>query len=236
MDVTPVAQHFNALTMCPYGGRLAGARPGAKARMVCHCLIVETAHGLVLVETGLFASADLARPRTPLGYRWFLRVEPTPETTAKHQIEALGYRASDVRHVMCTHLDVDHAGGLSDFPDATVHVMAAELDAAQRRETFIDRTRYVAAHFEHGPKWRAHEASSGERWKGFECVRALADDDPDVLLVPLAGHTRGHAAIAVRTSSGWLLHCGDAYFHEDEMRADGPTRPWGLGLFERGNA
>jgi glyoxylase-like metal-dependent hydrolase (beta-lactamase superfamily II) len=231
--MTPVATHFNALTMCPYGGWLAGAKPFERARMVCHCLVVETSHGLVLVETGLFATADLARPRAPLGYRRFLRVEPTLEGTAKYQLEALGHRASDVRHVLCTHLDLDHAGGLSDFPHAQVHVMAAERDAAQRRATAIERRRYLAAHFAHGPKWREHRPSDGERWKGFDCVRALADDDPDVLLVPLAGHTRGHAAVAVRTARGWLLHCGDAYLHRDEMTGRGP---WGLSLFERGNA
>jgi hypothetical protein len=31
-----------------------------------------------------------------------------------------------------THLDLDHAGGLGDFPDAEVHVHAHELSAARR--------------------------------------------------------------------------------------------------------
>lgn len=30
-----------------------------------------------------------------------------------------------------THLDFDHAGGISDFPHATVHVLATEYNAAQ---------------------------------------------------------------------------------------------------------
>ena len=63
-------------------------------------------------------------------------------------------------------------------------------------------------------------------------MRALADDEPDVLLVPLHGHTRGHAAVAVRKSDGWLLHCGDAYFHPDEM-TEKKRAPFGLELFQK---
>ena len=29
-------------------------------------------------------------------------------------------------------------------------------------------------------------------------------------MVPLAGHTPGHAGVAVETPPGWLFHCGDA--------------------------
>jgi glyoxylase-like metal-dependent hydrolase (beta-lactamase superfamily II) len=40
---------------------------------------------------------------------------------------------------------------------------------------------------------------------------------PEILLVPLAGHTWGHAGVAVDTGNGWLLHAGDAYFFRGEM-------------------
>src|SRR3546814_3596661 len=41
----------------------------------------------------------------------------------------------------------------------------------------------------HGPKWQTHSIA-GERWNGFDAVRALGDGDDEILLVPLAGHTR----------------------------------------------
>ncbi|MBA2710013.1 MAG: hypothetical protein H0U57_05440 [Tatlockia sp.] len=34
----------------------------------------------------------------------------------------------------------------------------------------------------------------------------------DLLYIPFAGHTPGHAGIAINTESGWILHAGDAYF------------------------
>ena len=41
-----------------------------------------------------------------------------------------------------THLDFDHAGGLDDFPEATVHLLAEERNSAAARRTWLDRARY----------------------------------------------------------------------------------------------
>lgn len=236
-----IAKHFNAITMCPYARFSLGDSP----ELVCHCLIVETKHGLVLVDTGLFAATDFeptdppkAGHRDPMRARpfflSFMRVAVEPHATAAYQIEMLGYRTTDVRHVVCTHLDIDHAGGIADFPHAAIHVMTAEREAAENPTTLNERQRYVREHFTHGPKWTTHDVTRGETWKGLECVRALHDDEPDLLLVPMPGHTRGHAAIAVRVDTGWLLHCGDAYFHRAEMTLSAAAKaPFGLELFQK---
>lgn len=61
--------------------------------------------------------------------------------------------------------------------------------------------------------------AAGEPWFGFEAVRALDGLPPEILVVPLPGHTWGHAGIAVdRGAEGWLLHAGDAYFYRHEVR------------------
>ena len=36
-------------------------------------------------------------------------------------------------------------------------------------------------------------------------------------MVPLPGHTLGHAGVAIDTPDGWLLNAGDAYFYRHEM-------------------
>lgn len=205
---------------------------GDSKELVCHCMVVETKHGLVVVDCGLFAAADFdAKMRAPGYFMTLMRVPLDRDKTAARQLEMLGYRTKDVTHVVCTHLDVDHAGGIADFPDARIHVMEAERKAAESPTTGNERRRYIAGHFSHHPKWSTHD-TSGEKWNGFDAVRALADDEPDLLLVPLPGHTRGHAAVAVRTNEGWLLHCGDAYFHGDEM-TDLARAPFGLEFFQR---
>jgi glyoxylase-like metal-dependent hydrolase (beta-lactamase superfamily II) len=152
------------------------------------------------------------------------------QETAIHQIRDLGLDPRDVHHIVPTHLDLDHAGGLSDFPGAQVHVYRTELDAALARSSFRERDRYIPAQWAHGPKWSPRDVT-GESWFGFDAVRALPDTDEEVLLVPLTGHTRGHCGVAVRTDRGWLLHCGDAYFFRGEMDAE-PHCPVGLSLFQ----
>jgi glyoxylase-like metal-dependent hydrolase (beta-lactamase superfamily II) len=93
-----------------------------------------------------------------------------------------------------------------------------------------DRVRYPSCHLAHGPRWVTHTVD-GDSWFGFESIRMLPGVDPEILLIPLVGHSRGHTGVAVRDSERWLLHCGDAYFHHSEM-ADPPSCPPGLRAFQ----
>jgi glyoxylase-like metal-dependent hydrolase (beta-lactamase superfamily II) len=227
--------HVNCGTMCPSGQRLVSGEGSlfGRGRMVCHCLIVETDRELVLVDTGI-GTADIADPRARLGGMFTFVTRPTLalEETAIAHVERLGFKKSDVRHIAPTHLDLDHAGGLSDFPDANVHVLHAEKAAAMAPKTSNERSRYRALQWAHGPKWETHDVG-GDSWFGFESVRAIPRTDGEILIVPLVGHTRGHSGIAVKTPDGWLLHAGDAYFFHGEVDSSPPHCPSGLTFFQR---
>lgn len=216
--------HLNCGTDCPLGGPLFDGRSVSPVgHLVCHCLLIESDHGLILVDTG-YGLNDVRHPhghdaRIPIIMRAMLGIQLREEETAIRQIEALGFRAADVRHIVLTHLDFDHAGGLDDFPNAAVHVMHDEYRAATgRRSGFQAQNRYRPAQFRNETDWRLYDAPSGERWFGFDAVRQLDDLPPDILLVPMPGHTWGHAAVAVRTEGRWFCHAGDAYFYHGEMR------------------
>lgn len=223
--------HLNCGTMCPHGARLINGEGGLleAGRIVCHCLLIETNDGLVLLDTG-FGTGDARKPRQlgPLFSIMGAKVE-IGETALK-QVESLGFAAADVRHVVITHLDPDHSGGLPDFPEAEVHVFAPELEVALD-PGLRDRQRYLEPHFKHGPRWVRHDVE-GEKWLGFESARILPGIDAEVLLVPLVGHSRGHTGVALNTAEGWVLHCGDAYFHHGEV-ATPPHCPPGLRVFQR---
>lgn len=225
--------HLNCATLCPYAGRLIGSDVGLfdRGRMICHCLVIESSDGLVLVDTGVGMGAvrDANRHLGRL-FTTFMGGGVESET-ALRRIEALGMSPSDVRHIVVTHLDLDHAGGIPDFPAATVHVHADEHRAAMERRTSNERRRYRTAHWAHGPNWDLL-SPGGDRWLGFESVRALPGVEPEVLLVPLHGHTRGHCAVAVRSGDRWLLHCGDAYFWHEEKLIEGARCPIGLAIFQ----
>lgn len=226
--------HLNCGTMRPGPARLVSGVGGLleRATLVCHCLLVETARGLLLVDTG-FGLEDVRAPARRLGRGFVGMVRPllALEETAARQVERLGFRRDDVRWIFLTHLDPDHAGGLADFPTAEVHVLEDEFQAATNPRTAVERARYRREQWRHGPRWVRHRPG-GDRWLGFQAVQALDEREPDVRIVPLFGHTRGHAAVAVQAASGWELHAGDAYFHRDEM-LDPPRCPVGLALYQR---
>lgn len=228
--------HLNCTPMAP---RLGGLVVGEASRtlghaMVCHCLLVETDnHGLVLVDSG-FGLADVNDPKGRVGQPFLGLVRPDlrEQVTAIRQIEAMGFKASDVQHIVLTHMDIDHAGGLSDFPQASVHVYRQELETALKPLNFHDRQRYRSCQWAHGPRWQPYD-DQGEAWFGFNAVRNLEGLPPEILLVPLTGHSAGHAGVGIDTGAdGWLLHCGDAYFHRDEMHPTSPSCPLGLRVFQ----
>lgn len=102
-----------------------------------HCLLIRPpASGLVLVDTGL-GTGDLVDPAARLSFLFthaYAKPKRDPSLAVSAQIRFC-FRPSDVRHIVMTHLDLDHVGGLADFPQATVHVHTKELKATMERHT-----------------------------------------------------------------------------------------------------
>lgn len=125
--------HLNCGTLCPISRALFNGKGGLiePGELVCHCLLIETEQGLVLVDTGL------GREEVQRGFLSPILDTLSPPRYALHetaweQIKALGLDPNDVRHIVLTHLDLDHAGGLSDFPQARVHLHRQEYLSGAR--------------------------------------------------------------------------------------------------------
>ncbi|MBA3503393.1 MAG: MBL fold metallo-hydrolase [Myxococcota bacterium] len=224
--------HINCATLCPVAGFLTGAQGFGRGHMVAHCLVVETERdGLVLIDTG-FGTRDV-EDKTGLSRTFKTLVGPTlsAEEPAIVQLPRLGYDPDDVRHIVVTHLDLDHAGGLGDFPHARVHLHSREHAAAMTRRHFKERERYLRAHWRHSPDWEVY-TEDGDTWRGLPAITRLRGLDADVGLLPMHGHTRGHSAVIVRDKDRWLVHAGDAYFHRNSMNGSGAPVPVGFRAFE----
>lgn len=190
---------------------------GAPDGLVCHVLLVETGDGLVLVDTGL-GLRDAADPAGRFGpARWFVRPAFDPAEAAVTQLAALGYDPRDVRHIVLTHFDADHTGGLADFPWATVHLTAAENRASCHPKGIVERGRYLPSHRAHDPVVVEHTPAATESWRGFPGAKELTGIAPGIVLIALPGHSRGHAAVAVDAGDRWILHAGDSFYHPGQI-------------------
>ena len=186
---------LNCGTMRPYFPRVENG---------VTCFLVDTNQGPLLVDTGFGTRDYLATTRSMKIFLNLMRSPRDVNETALHQVQRLGYKPVDIKHIIQTHLHIDHAGGLPDFPYAQVHVLKAEYDHVMSHRGW----EYHPEHWAHQPDWVLHE-TRGEKWYDFDAIK-LNDFEPEIWLVPLVGHTPGHTAVAIKQDHGWVMHGGDA--------------------------
>jgi len=145
--------------------------------------------------------------------------------TAVQQIQQVGYKPEEVRHIVMTHMHVDHGGGLADFPQAKIHIYKDEYEAILHPQTLLEKQFYIPAHWVHGPDWAVHSLN-GAQWFDHPCTDPLPIEGVDIRLIPFPGHSRGLCAVAIALpDERWLLHCGGAYYQRKQVNLSIPFRP-----------
>lgn len=170
------------------------------------CILLETDRGLALVDTGLGLHDYQSPTRTVRFFRADFGILSDPGQTAVRQLARLGYRPEEVHDIIQTHLHFDHAGGLPDFPHVLVHVHRLEFQAAQNPRGWIELA-YDRKDIEHNPRWVLYDQPTAD-WRGLAAIPLPFA--PEMYLIPLFGHTRGHCGVAIRANDGWVFQCGDA--------------------------
>lgn len=225
--------HLNCGTLCPLCARLMNGtgtltEPG---KLVCHCLLIEQEDKLILVDTGL-GLMDIEHTDYRLGKAFQKTFKPKldPAETAHSQIQGLGYSPADVTDIFPTHLDLDHIGGVSDFPQATVHIYQPELEQILK-PSWKEKLRFRLNQFKPEPCWHTYQWPA-EQWFGLPAFSIHLKNNLHIWIIPLIGHTKGHVGIAIQQDNGkWLLHGGDAYYHHSQLNAVSHM-PLGLQAFE----
>lgn len=151
----------------------------------------------ILVDTGYDSVEGTARDRP-------VRLEPDAA------LAPLGITPADIDTLIVTHLHYDHAGGLHLFPQATLHMQAAEMAFATGPCMCHDTLRmpFTADHVCEAIK----RLYSGK--VTFHDGDAQIADGVTVHCV--GGHSRGLQVVRVRTQAGWLVLASDAaHFYEN---------------------
>lgn len=151
----------------------------------------------LLFDTGMGSRMDEQYRRDmPPWWRPFFGYD-RPVVGARQQIEAAGLPLP--RRLILSHSHWDHAGGVMDFPEATVGVAAAEL------------ARVHAPTPGPGGTWASQTGAASIRWEAlvFRPVPYKGHTesldlygDGTVVLVPMPGHTPGSVGLFITVDSG----------------------------------
>lgn len=177
-----------------------------------HCLLVEVNDQLLLIDAGI-GLLESKEPEKRLG-RELIEVtgfEFDERLTAIRQIEELGFDPENVKHIICSHLDPDHIGGIQDFPNAKVHVSKEEYDSFKR-----GNERYLTQQLAHNPELKLYAINDTD-WFGLPARKVELNGPITIYLIPLFGHTLGHCGVAIKTNEQWTFYVGDAYYLRAEL-------------------
>ncbi|MDD9739390.1 N-acyl homoserine lactonase family protein [Marinovum sp. SP66] len=158
---------------------------------------------VLLVDTGYDDAEAQARGRP---------IELDPRAALK----PLGLAPEAVSQVIVTHLHYDHAGGLHLFPNAKLHMQAAEMQFATGPCMCHDTLR--------APFSAPHVCEAVTRLYSGKVV--FHDGDAEiaegVTVHCIGGHSRGLQCVRVRTAAGWMVLASDAAHYYENVFARKP--------------
>ncbi len=181
-------------------------------------VLVETAAGLVLFDTGMSRRhldstavesvyrGDLAPGPLP-GPAWHLQPAPPvdrctwglPGDPLAAALRPLGLTPADVSLAVISHLHWDHTGGIETLTEAGVQVLLHADELAWGRSG--------RARFEEGFD-AADWSAPGTRWRLVDAETEVA---PGVTVLPTPGHTPGHLSLQVELAgTGTWIFAADA--------------------------
>lgn len=175
--------------------------PGGSVTRQVHsnfsAFLVKHHNDFLLFDTGMGSQIDRQYQQgMPLWWRPFFKYDK-PVASARAQLDQAGM--PPLQRVILSHSHWDHAGGVQDFPEASVGVAAAEL------------ARVRAPSAGPGGTWESQIGAASIQWeplvfqpvpfKGYpESLDVFADGA--VVLVPMPGHTPGSVGLFVTVDSG----------------------------------
>lgn len=168
--------------------------------LAMRCLLVETGHELVLVDTGVGAKESEK-------FTEIYRIENAGSPgRLEDSLRKLGVEPGDIDVVLSTHLHFDHAGGntiedagevTAAFPNAEYFIRREEWDFAHLDNERV-KASYLPANFD-----------PLEREGRIRFIEADGDVVPGISVVRTPGHTPGHQSVLIGEGDRRLLYLAD---------------------------
>ncbi len=135
-------------------------------------------------------------------------IEMAEDQKPVHQVTDLGYESDEIDYVVMTHLHLDHAGDIDEFPDSEFVVQQAELEYAWWPADPIQQKLYLEGDF---GVLRSPEFDVTAIDGHFDVF-----GDGVIECIPTPGHSAGHQAVKVELeSTGTVILGADLAFIED---------------------
>jgi glyoxylase-like metal-dependent hydrolase (beta-lactamase superfamily II) len=188
-------------------------------------LITHPTAGHILVDTSLHPSIA-AKPRENFGRIAARvarpRVEPGRDLPA--QLREHGADPRSIRLVVMTHLHMDHASGISDFPSSTFVLSDAEWRVATSGSRPLLRG-YRPQHYDYAFDYRLIDFN-GPRVESYSTFGRTFDllGDGSIRLAFTPGHTLGHMCVVMRLQDRDFVIAGDAVYTVRQLEG-GPAQP-----------
>lgn len=156
-------------------------------------LLDHPTEGLILFDTG-----DPDKNDWPEFLRPLCDVVDEPGKNIPDQLALLGLKPEDVKHVILSHLHIDHIGGLRHLKNAKVYCTRKEFESAKEITKNGDVAFYIKSLVDSLP----------------EDVVLLGEEDVELFegvhIINAPGHTLGLIAMRVELESGDILETSDA--------------------------
>ena len=209
-------------------GRLAkphafgiGDRKSERAEFPIPAFLVEhPSAGVILIDTGLHPSVAVDKKQNVGRVLAATAARPwkmDPSQALPDQLRERGIEPSQVGLIVMTHLHLDHASGMVQFPGATFVISRQEWERAN--EPRAATSGYVTSHFDHAFDYRLvdFDGPDVDSFASFgRSFDLLGDGSVRVAFTP--GHTMGHMSVILRAEEREVLLTGDAAYTRHTLK------------------
>lgn len=131
----------------------------------------------------------------------------TEEQWCVNSIKKLGVQPEDIKYVICSHLHLDHAGGVGHFPNARYVVQRSELHFAYVPDPYM-KGAYIRKDFDKDVDWLILEGEPEFDLFG----------DGKIVTVRTPGHTPGHMSLKLKLeNTGPMVLAVDAAYTQENL-------------------